>query len=356
MSHIVLAAGGTGGHMVPASVLARELSARGHRVSLLSDARGLRFPGLWDGVATHVIPAASIGGANPVRWLRAGATILRGRAAARALLAEARAVVGFGGYPALPALLAAFSRTLPTAVHEQNAVLGRVNRLLAGRVDVIATAYAATQRLPAGRAAVHTGNPVRAEILAARERPYAEPRPGEPVHVLVSGGSQGAAVLSRVVPAGLALLDAPTRARLRVVHQARPEDLDAADAAYAAAQIAAECAPYLADFPARLAWSHLNIARSGASTMAELSAAGRPAVLIPFGAATDDHQTANARAFVDAGGGVLIAQGEATPGRVRDAVAALLTPGALTRAAGAARGIGLPDAGTRLADVVEQLL
>jgi UDP-N-acetylglucosamine--N-acetylmuramyl-(pentapeptide) pyrophosphoryl-undecaprenol N-acetylglucosamine transferase len=352
---VLLAAGGTGGHMVPADALGAELARRGHPVALVTDARGTRFPGLFEGVETHVVEAATLSG-NPLRWPGAIARILAGRRAACSVVRQrgARAVVGFGGYPALPAILAGRAEGVPTILHEQNAVLGRVNRLMAPRVTVLALSFPETARVPVAAQTVTTGNPVRAAVLSARARPFDAPSADAPFHVLVVGGSQGARILSAVVPDALAGLDPPERARLRVVHQARPEDLSAADARYRQAGIAADCRPYMADLPERMAWSHLVIGRSGASTMAELTAMGRPAILVPFEAATDDHQAANAKGFQDAGAGIVIPEAEFTAPRVRASVRGFLrSPEALRAAAAAAHGMGVPDAAQRLADLVE---
>ncbi|WP_448582091.1 undecaprenyldiphospho-muramoylpentapeptide beta-N-acetylglucosaminyltransferase [Thermaurantiacus sp.] len=352
---ILLAAGGTGGHMVPAHALACELRRRGCLVALLTDQRGTRFPGLFEGVPVHVIPAAQSGGLNPLRWVRALATILAGRREARALIRQsaAAAVVGFGGYPALPALLAGQAERRATLLHEQNAVLGRVNRLLAKRVCALALSFDATARVPASARAVVTGNPVRAAVVDARDLPFRAPAPDERFRLLVVGGSQGARILSQVVPPALAALAAPDRARLDVVHQARPEDLSAADQVYRAAGIAAECLPYMADLPARMAASHLVIARAGASTLAELTTMGRPAILVPFAAATDDHQSANAHAFAKAGAGRVLREDQFTPAVLTGAVEGFLhSPESLAAAARAARGLGRPDAASRLADLV----
>ena len=355
----ILAAGGTGGHMVPAAALAAELKKRGHRVTLVSDERGVRFPGLFDGVDTHVLPAGRMQG-GPLGWLRAGSAMLKGRAQAIALYKELKpaAVIGFGGYPALPALLAAFNRKVPSAVHEQNAVLGRVNRLVAGRVDAIATSYAKVERLAdSHKANVRlTGNPVREEVLALRDKPYPLLEEDGIFRILVTGGSQGASVLSQVVPDGLSMLPVAFRRRLQVTHQARVEDIDAARAKYAELSIAADLATYLPDLPEHLAWAHLVIARAGASTIAELTAAGRPAILVPLPGATDDHQTANAREITEAGGARTIPQPGFTPVELAKQMQKLgLEPAALENAAARARGCGHPDAARDLADLVEQL-
>jgi len=358
--HYVLAAGGTGGHMVPAAALAAELIRRGHRVALVSDQRGVRFPGLFDGVQTHVLPAGRFQAKRPLGWLPALREMAKGRAMARQLYRTFRpaAVIGFGGYPALPALAAAFAERIPTAVHEQNAVLGRVNRLVAGRVGAIATSYADTQRLKARHAAkVHlVGNPVRETVLALRARPFPLLEEDGIFRVLVTGGSQGASILSQVVPDGLAMLPVTFRRRLQVTHQARIEDIDAVRAQYAGHEIAAELATYLPDLPERLEWAHLVIARAGASTIAELTAAGRPAILVPLPSATDDHQTANAREMSDAGGARTIPQNRFTAVELAKQMQKLgLDPAALENAAGRARSVGRPNAVSDLADLVESL-
>ncbi|WP_414713766.1 undecaprenyldiphospho-muramoylpentapeptide beta-N-acetylglucosaminyltransferase [Sphingomonas sp.] len=358
--HFVLAAGGTGGHMVPAAALATELTRRGHRVALVSDARGVRFPDLFDGIQTHVLPAGRFQVKRPLGWASAVREMWRGRAMARELYRTFKpaAVIGFGGYPALPALMAAFAENVPTAVHEQNAVLGRVNRLVAGRVDAIATSYDPTERLPAKLdAKVHrVGNPVRDAVLALRARPYPLLEEDGIFRVLVTGGSQGASVLSHVVPDGLAMLPVTFRRRLQVTHQARIEDIDAARAQYAEHHIAAELATYLPDLPEQLAWAHLVIARAGASTLAELTAAGRPAILVPLPSATDDHQTVNAREMTAAGGARTVPQSQFTPVELAKQMQKLgLDPAALENAAGRARACGRPNAASDLADLVESL-
>ncbi|WP_375421712.1 undecaprenyldiphospho-muramoylpentapeptide beta-N-acetylglucosaminyltransferase [uncultured Sphingomonas sp.] len=358
--HYVLAAGGTGGHMVPAAALAEELMRRGHRVALVSDARGVRFPGLFDGVQTHVLPAGRFQVKRPQGWLGAVREMARGRAMARELYRNFKpaAVIGFGGYPAMPALLAAFAEGIPTAVHEQNAVLGRVNRLVSRRVDAIATSYAQTERLaPKLASRTHlVGNPVREAVLRLRAKAYPLLEEDGIFRVLVTGGSQGASVLSQVVPDGLAMLPVSFRRRLQVTHQARVEDIDTCRASYARHQIAADLATYLPDLPEQLAWAHLVIARAGASTIAELTAAGRPAILVPLPSATDDHQTVNAREITRAGGARTIAQGDFTAIELAKQMQKLgLDPVALENAAGRAKSVGRPDAVGDLADLVESL-
>ncbi len=357
--HYVLAAGGTGGHMVPAAALATELTRRGHRVALVSDERGVRFPDLFDGVQTHVLPAGRLAG-GPIGWLKAGRQMLAGRGMAIELYRtfQPAAVIGFGGYPALPALLAAFARKVPTIIHEQNAVLGRVNRLVAGSVDAIATSYETVERLKDKHLPkTHlVGNPVRESVLALRDRPYPALDEDGIFRVLVTGGSQGASILSQVVPDGLALLPLAFRRRMQVTHQARIEDIDAVRAKYAEHGIPAEIATYLPDLPERLAWAHVVIARAGASTIAELTAAGRPAILVPLPSATDDHQSVNVREMVAAGGGRSIAQSAFTAPELAKQFQKLgLDPEALGNAAARARGCGRPFAVRDLADLVESI-
>lgn len=357
--HFVLAAGGTGGHMVPAAALAAELIQRGHYVALVSDERGVRFPGLFEGIQTHILPAGRLTG-GPIGYLKAARAMLNGRAMAIELYKSFRpdAVIGFGGYPALPALLGAFNQGIPTAVHEQNAVLGRVNRLVAGKVDAIATSYADVARLnPKLQAKTHlVGNPVRDAVLALRSKPYPLLEEDGIFRVLVTGGSQGASVLSQVVPDGLSMLPVAFRRRLQVTHQARIEGIEACRAKYAELSIAADLATYLPDMPEQLAWAHLVIARAGASTLAELTCAGRPAILVPLPSATDDHQTANAREMTQAGGARTIDQRHFTPVELAKQMQKLgLDPEALQNAAGRARACGRPDAVRDLANLVESL-
>jgi len=357
--HYVLAAGGTGGHMIPAHALAAELIGRGHHVALITDERGARIEGLFEGVPVHILPAGRLGG-GPIGWARAIKQILAGRAMARRLYDSFHpsAVIGFGGYPALPALLAAHKAGIPTLIHEQNAVLGRVNRFVAKRVDAIATAYSEVDRLApkfAGKSHV-VGNPVRGEVLALREQPFPPLSEEGIFRILVVGGSQGASILSQVVPDGLAMLPEEFRRRLQVTQQCRPEDIEEVRARYAKIGIPADLATYLPDLPDRLAWAHLVIARAGASTLAELTAAGRPAILIPFAAATDDHQTANAREIAKAGGARVISQKGFTPDELARQMQKLgLEPEALARAAERAKSVGRPYAARDLADLVERI-
>lgn len=355
----VLAAGGTGGHMVPAAALAAELAKRGHKVALVSDDRGVRFPGLFEGIETHVLPAGRLGG-GPLGYLRAAGRIMAGRSMALRLYKELRpaAVIGFGGYPALPSILAAFRAGVPTVIHEQNAVLGRVNRFVAGRVDAIATSYDAVERMkPRWSRKTHLiGNPVREAVLALRERPYPILDEDGIFRVLVTGGSQGATVLSKVVPDGLALLPVHFRRRLQVTHQARIEDIDAVRAKYQAHGIPADVSTYITDMPEALAWAHIVIARAGASTIAELTAAGRPAILVPLPSATDDHQTANAREITNVGGARTIAQRAFTATELAKQIQKLgLDTQGLENAATRAKSVGRPHAASDLADLVESI-
>ncbi|MDT9598043.1 undecaprenyldiphospho-muramoylpentapeptide beta-N-acetylglucosaminyltransferase [Sphingosinicella rhizophila] len=356
--HYVLAAGGTGGHMIPAHALAEELIRRGHRAALVTDARGARIPGLFNGVQVHVLPAGRLGG-GPIGWWRALRNIYTGRAMASRLYETFRpaAVIGFGGYPALPALMAAQRDGIPTLVHEQNAVLGRVNRLMARKVDAIATAYPDIDRLsPKHEPKVHlVGNPVREEVLELRDQPYPALSEDGVFRILVTGGSQGATILSHVVPDGLGLLPEHFRRRLQVTQQCRTEDIDRVRSVYARLGIPADLATYITDMPEKLAWAHLVIARAGASTIAELTAAGRPAILVPLPSATDDHQTANAREMAKTGGARMIAQRNFTPIELAKQMQKLgLSPAALGNAADRARLVGRPDAARDLADLLER--
>ena len=355
--HYVLAAGGTGGHMIPAFALGQELMNRGHHVALVTDERGTKIPGCPDKIATHVLPAGRIT-KNPVSWLSGAKAIWDGRRMAKQLYASFNpsVVVGFGGYPAFPALLGAFALDIPTVIHEQNAVLGRVNRLAARKVNAIATAYPDIRRLALRyNEKVHlVGNPVREEVRELRDQAY--PPLGEEgiFRVLVTGGSQGASILSKVVPDGLARLPLNLRRRLQVTQQCRAEDIENVRKTYTEHDIPAELATYMEDLPERLGWAHLVIARAGASTIAELTVAGRPAILIPLPTATDNHQSFNVSEMVAAGGARAIAQSVFGPVELAKQIQKIaLQPGALENAAKAAKSCGRPNAVFDLADLVE---
>jgi UDP-N-acetylglucosamine--N-acetylmuramyl-(pentapeptide) pyrophosphoryl-undecaprenol N-acetylglucosamine transferase len=357
--NFVLAAGGTGGHMIPAHALAAELRSRGHGVLLITDERGARFPGLFENVPVHILPAGRLGG-GPIGWVKAAGSVLKGRGEAKRLYREHRpdAVVGFGGYPAFPSLLAASSRRIPTVLHEQNAVLGRVNRLLAGEAQAIGVAYEQIDRLKPRYQAktVVVGNPVREEIARLGEMPFPAFDEVAPLKILVTGGSQGATILSQVVPEGLGMLEPSLRRRLQVVQQCRPDDIERVRKQYAELGIPAELMTYIEDMADKLADCHLMIGRAGASTISELTAAGRPAILIPFAAATDDHQTANAREMVKAGGARAIRQDNFTPDVLARQIEALaMDPVALNNAAARALSVGRPHAARDLADMVERI-
>ena len=355
--HYVLAAGGTGGHLIPAFALATELEARGHHVALITDDRGSRLPGKPATLVSHVFPAGRFG-KNPLKWPQALEAVLEGKRMALRLFEsfQPSAVIGFGGYPALPALWAATSAKVPSVIHEQNAALGRVNRLLAKRVDVIATSYRDVDRLsPKLAHKVHlVGNPVRAEVLALRDLPFPPFTEDGLLRVLVTGGSQGASVLSAVVPDGLAMLPPALRGRLQVTQQCRAEDIEAVRARYAGHEIPAELGTYFEDMASRLADSHLFIGRAGASTIAELTAVGRPAILVPLPIATDDHQAANTREVTALGGARMIRQDRFTPVELAKQIQAIaMNPETLATAAHAAWNCGYPYAAKDLADLVE---
>lgn len=357
--HYVLAAGGTGGHLIPAFALATELHQRGHHVALITDERGANIPGKPDFLPAHVLPAGRFG-KNPLGWPAGIRAVLEGRAMALRLFDhfQPSAIVGFGGYPALPALLAATAVKLPSIVHEQNAVLGRVNRLLAGRVNAIATSYEKVERLkPKHAHKVHlVGNPVRAEVLALREQDFPAFTDESLLRILVTGGSQGASILSQVVPDGLAMLPPALRQRLQVTQQCRAEDLEAVRKRYAEHDIPAELGTYFEDMHERLAGAHLFIGRAGASTIAELTAVGRPAILIPLPIATDDHQAANTREIVKAGGARMVRQDAFRPKELAKQIQAMaMHPQSLANAAHCAFNCGRPDAAKDLADLVETM-
>lgn len=356
---VMLAAGGTGGHLFPAYALAEELARRGYTVDLATDMRGDRYGTGFPARTVHKIHSATLAGRSPLAIGRTGILLTRGIAEALAILAKVKpaVVVGFGGYPSFPPLIAARLRRIPSALHEQNAVLGRANRMLAKRVDRVATSFEATRFLdgPLAAKACFTGNPVRSVVTAAA-RPYAPPVADGPFELLVFGGSQGARVFADLVPPALAMLAEPMRRRLHVVQQAREEDLARVEAAYAAAGISATVRPFFQDLPERMAAAHLVIGRSGASSVAELTVIGRPAILVPLPHALDNDQLQNATRLAESGGAWCIEQKDLSPERLRDELARLMgEPARLAGAADAARKVGRPDAVGRLADLVEDL-
>jgi len=355
---VLLAAGGTGGHLFPAEALAVALAKRGAVIDLATDTRAAHFQ--FPARAVHLIPSATLRGRDPIAVARTATLLALGTAKAWSLVGRIRpaVAVGFGGYPTVPPLLAASLRGVPTLLHEQNGVMGRANRLLAPRVTKIATGFRALENLDARlRSKVSfTGNPVRPQVVAAAAIPYAVPAPNGPFHLVVFGGSQGARVMAEIVPAAIERLVSATRARLTMVQQARAEDIDAVRATYARLGVAAEIATFFADLPQRLAAAHLVVARSGASTVAELSAIGRPAILVPLPHALDQDQKVNAGILAAAGGAIRIEQAALTPERLASEIAALADDSArLGRMAAAAKSAGTLDAAERLAELVMQV-
>ena len=358
---VVLAAGGTGGHVFPAEALAAELTGRGCRLAVVTDRRGGSWQGALDGVETHRIRAGGIAGKSFAARLQNGPELAIGTWQARGILKRLRpaAVVGFGGYASVPTMIAACFGGYHTAIHEQNAILGRANRLLASRVGRIATSFEKVEGLPpqAEAKAVHTGMPVRPAIVVIRETPYPPLTSDGPVSLLVIGGSQGAHVFSEVIPAALGLLDAGLRNRLRVSQQCRPEDLEQTRSRYQTAGIDADTKTFFEDVPERLAAAHLLIGRSGASTVAETLVVGRPAILVPYPHAIDDHQTRNAHAVDEAGAGWLMPEPSFTPAGLAARLDSLFgLPAILEKAAAAAKGAASVDAAGHLADMVCALL
>ena len=358
---VVLAAGGTGGHVFPAQALAADLVGRGVRLALITDRRGDAVGGPLTGIESHCIRASGVAGKGFAERLFSAPNLAFGTFQARRLLRRMRpaVVVGFGGYASVPTMLAAGFGGYPTVIHEQNAILGRANRLLVPKVDRIATSFEISEGLPADAAAkvAHTGMPVRAEVAAMRERPYPPRSDDGPVNLLVLGGSQGAQVFSDVVPKAVGLLSEGLRVRLRVTQQCRAEDLERTRRAYRDIAVAAVLAPFFHDVPERLAAAHLLVARAGASTVAELTAVGRPAILVPYPFAIDDHQSINAHAVDEAGAGWLMPEDAFTPDDLAARLDSLLgRPATLEKAAACAHAAGRPDATARLADMVCRLL
>jgi UDP-N-acetylglucosamine--N-acetylmuramyl-(pentapeptide) pyrophosphoryl-undecaprenol N-acetylglucosamine transferase len=357
---VVIAAGGTGGHLFPAEALAAELAARGRRVALMTDSRsGALKSAVFAGRETYVLRGAGIAGRGALRGVSAIAAMGAGAAQAAVILSRlnAAAIVGFGGYPSVAPVLA--SRLLPrrpaVILHEQNAVLGRANRFLARFANALALSFEATRRVPVDVTTSVTGNPVRQPILQLAGAAY-EPPTGE-IRLLVLGGSLGARVFSDVVPPAINALPDALRTRLRLVQQCRAEDLERVRAAYASASITAELAPFFPDVARHLGAAHLVIARAGASSVAEIAVAGRPSILVPLPHAIDNHQAANAAALQEVAGAIVVAQRDLTPSVLAERIMDLLkTSHMLANAAQAARSIARQDAAARLASLVEDLM
>ena len=354
---VLVAAGGTGGHLFPAEALAAALAKRGVPVQLVTDVRAKQYSGHFAATDIHVIPSATFRGRDPVSVAKTVAVLGLGVTRAWFKLGELKPaiVVGFGGYPTIPPLMAATLRGIPTVLHEQNGVMGRANRLLAPRVTAIATSFPGVlDKQPALAAkATRTGNPIRPNVVTAAATPYPTLDAAGPLNLLVFGGSQGAKVMSDIVPYAIEKLDTRLQMRLKIVQQAREEDLARVREAYTKMQVSAEVAPFFSDLPAKMAASHLIVSRSGASTVAELAAIGRPSILVPLPHALDQDQKANAGVLMQAGGAIRLDQAEFTPDRLAAEIAALgAEPDKLKNMAAAAKTVGAIDAADRLADLV----
>lgn len=356
----MVVAGGTGGHLFPAAALAHALAARGVEVHLVTDERVVKLSCDFPAVAIHKVAAASPSGGSPFSRLLAVMTLLRGTFAARSLIKRIKpsAVIGFGGYPAVPPVLAAAQLGVPTLLHEGNAVIGRANRFLAPRVDAIATGFPALAGLPNRLTAkVHlTGNPVRPIVIEAAGIAFPDYSEGR-LRLLVTGGSQGARIFSDVVPAAVALIPQYARQRLIIVQQARIEDEERVRAAYHELGVEAEVRSFFPDLPLRIANAHLVVARAGASTVTELAVIGRPAILVPLPHALDQDQAANANAFAGSGAATVVAQSVFSPQWLATSlIEAQENMASLARRAAAAKGSAIPDAAERLAGLVESLV
>ena len=354
---ILLAAGGTGGHLFPAEALAVELIKRGLRVRLVTDDRALRYSGLFTRDMIEVVASETARGHNPLQLAYASLTLVAGTFSAARLIRRLKpaAVVGFGGYPTLPPLMAARLCGVSSVIHDANAVLGRANRFLSRHVSAIATSLPGVLDRDAALSVKTTavGTPMRPAILTAAATSYAAPQTSGPFRLLVVGGSQGARVMSDIVPGAIERLEPALLSRLILTQQVREEDMTRVRAVYDRLGIQAELAPFFTDLPARLASNHLVVSRSGAGTVAELAAIGRPSILVPLPGSIDQDQFANAGVLAQADGGLRIPETEFTPDRLAAEISSLAAePRRLATMAGAARSVGRLDAAERLADLV----
>lgn len=355
---VMLCAGGTGGHVFPAEALAHELNERGYEIHLVTDSRAERFAHSFPAAQIHVVPSATIGSKNPVSIARSVLTLMKGIRVARKLIRQLKpkAVVGFGGYPTLPPLFAATRENVPTLIHEQNAVMGRANRLLAPRVKAIAGGF-----LPEGKGAfasktVATGNPVRPAVLEAANAAYQASAGNEPFNLVVFGGSQGAQYFSQALPKAISLLSEDERKRLRLTQQARQDDLVQVTEAYQAMGVEADVSPFFGNMAERIGAAHFVISRSGASTVSELSVIGRPSILVPYPHALDHDQAANAAMLEAEGGASVRRQSDLSPELLSDLLRnAMNSPDHLTACAAAAKRTGKPHAAQTLANLVETI-
>ncbi|MDA4846493.1 undecaprenyldiphospho-muramoylpentapeptide beta-N-acetylglucosaminyltransferase [Hoeflea poritis] len=352
---VLLCAGGTGGHLFPAEALAHELRRRDFAVHLVTDKRAERFSGSFPADEIHVVRSATITSKNPIALARTGWALFQGLRESGRLMARLRpsAVVGFGGYPTLPPLMAASRAGMPTLIHEQNAVMGRANRFLAPRVRAIAGGFLPAGEGPFGDKVVETGNPVRPDVLSAAETPYLPSTGEEPFHLLVFGGSQGARFFSEIMPEALVAVPEALRNRMRITQQVRPEDREPVEAFYRDNLINADISPFFDDMAERIARAQLVISRSGASTVSELSVIGRPAILVPFPHALDHDQAANAKALQEKGGAQVIRQSELDADTLSSLLVSMMEhPDRLSDMAGKAKAAGQPAAARLLGDLV----
>ncbi|MDZ7824565.1 MAG: undecaprenyldiphospho-muramoylpentapeptide beta-N-acetylglucosaminyltransferase [Ahrensia sp.] len=353
---ILLSAGGTGGHLFPAEALAHELTTRGWEIHLATDDRAQKYASNFPAQQTHIIPSASPSGGNPINMLKAAYALYKGVRASKLLISklQPKAVIGFGGYPTVPPLVAAAGK-VPTMIHEQNAVAGRANKMLSGRVSAIAGGFLKAEG-PDAHKIIVTGNPIRPPVREAAKVAYMPHTKTGPIKLVVFGGSQGAQFFSKTFPEALALMPQSIRERLVVTQQARPEDETAAKMLYSQMGVKAEVASFFDDLPMRIGGAHLVMARAGASTVSEIAAIGRPSILVPYPFALDHDQAANAEALAAAGGAMVMRQDDLDAQTMADALMKMFdAPDELAKMAAAAKAAGKPDAAILLADLTEAI-
>lgn len=352
----IVTTGGSGGHIFPAEAISQALIGKGFDVVFVTDKRGKAFQGL-KGVKVYNLMAEHVMGRSFFGKIVGAFKLYCGAVQALFLLKKLKpaVVVGVGGYASLPAVLAAHLWHIPVVLHEQNAVLGRANRVLAHNTRLIALSFEPTLRVPNDIRTVLVGMPARTDVLARANAPY--PLTDDGFRLLIFGGSQGASFFSKRLPEAFKLLPAEVTAKMHVTAQVRAEDMEKTQELYKGIPFkSVTLKSFFDNMPELIEKSHLIIGRAGASTITEAAIIGRPAILIPLPSSADNHQMENAKRFSDAGAGWLMSEGNYEPEKFAARLAQMVgEPEILYQAGTQAHKIALPDAAEKMADVVADI-